>query len=290
MTIGFDRRQCLAAATGALWSTLIVNHRLAAAVAQALAAATAPPAPVARVAIVHDTYFGETLSDPYRWMENDKDPEWLPFLKGQNDHTRALLDALPTRSGLLKRIQQLSGDTVSTSQVQRAGGMTFFLQRPLGADNFKLFFRQGMDGPDRVLVDPTTHSTAQSHLSLDWWRASPDGRYVVYGLSKNGSEDSTLRIWLSDVRPEARAYIAPLGDIIANRAQWTRIADFADEVTDVEIDGDHLYVLANAVTPRGRLLKTSAASPSLITAQVVVPQGPSENHGRRHQPATTPRA
>ncbi len=53
---------------------------------------------MARVDVVRDTYFGETLSDPYRWMENDKDPDWLPFLKGQNDHARAMLDALPTRA------------------------------------------------------------------------------------------------------------------------------------------------------------------------------------------------
>ena len=64
----------------------------------------------------------------------------------------------------------------------------------MGADNFKLFVRQGLDGRDRVLVDPTVQSSAKSHVSLDWWRASPDGKYVVYGLSKDGSEDSLLHI------------------------------------------------------------------------------------------------
>ena len=56
-------------------------------------ASTKPP--VARTDAVHDTYFGETVDDPYRWMENDKDPGWLPFLKAQNDYTRAVLDKLP---------------------------------------------------------------------------------------------------------------------------------------------------------------------------------------------------
>jgi prolyl oligopeptidase len=151
-----------------------------------------PPAPVARVEIVRDTYFGETLSDPYRWMENDKDRDWLPFLKGQNDYTRAVLDALPKRNALLKRIRQLSGDTVLTSRVQRAGGLTFFQQRPLGAANYKLYVRQ--DGRDRLLVDPTVLSGPSGHMSLDWWRASPDGKHVAYGLSKDGSEDSILRV------------------------------------------------------------------------------------------------
>src|SRR5271168_1564836 len=151
MKIGFDRRQFLAAGAGAL-STALLPKRLQA----AAAGSTVPPPPVARIDIVRDTYFGETLSDPYRWMENDKDPDWLPFLKGQNDHTRAVLDALPIRNSLLKRIRQLSADTVLTSRVQRAGGLTFFQQRPLGANNYKLFVRQ--NGHDRLLVDPTAQS------------------------------------------------------------------------------------------------------------------------------------
>jgi prolyl oligopeptidase len=364
--IGFDRREFLAGSAGAFSLSLLPKSLWA------NVASKVPPAPVARVDVVHDTYFGETLSDPYRWMENDKDPDWLPFLKGQNAHARAVLDALPNRAALLKRIQQLSGDTVATARVQRAGGLTFFAQRPLGADNFKLFVRQGppgQSGPTRVLIDPTKTDNPQSHVSLDWWHASPDGRHVVYGLSKDGSEDSTLHVlsvadagelpekipnteaanpqWLqdgsgffynqltgkvdtpdryldsqarfhrlgtdpnndpvlmkrglvagveyekiqspyiltfqgsahallllSDVRPEVRIFIAPLADAVAGRARWTPIAGFDDEVTDVIIDGDDLYLLANKGTPRGRLLKTSAAAPTLATAAVVVPQGP----------------
>src|SRR4029077_3152227 len=151
-----------------------------------------PPAPVARVDIVRDTYFGETLGDPYRWMENDKDPEWLPFLKGQNQHTRAVLDTIPGRDGLLKRIEQLSGDAAATRLARRAGGKLFFEQRPVGAENFKLFVQE--HGVTRVLIDPTLLSTATSHLSLDWWEPSPDGAHVVYGLSKDGSEDSVLHV------------------------------------------------------------------------------------------------
>ena len=142
MKIGFDRRQFLTASTGALSMTLMPGRRLWAGAGTAV-----PPAPVARIDAAHDTYFGESLSDPYRWMENGKDPEWLPFLKGQNAHTRAILDALPTRAPLLKRIRQLSGDTVTTSRVQRAGGLIFFTQRPQGADQFQALRAPRRGGP-----------------------------------------------------------------------------------------------------------------------------------------------
>ncbi|MGC1522941.1 MAG: prolyl oligopeptidase family serine peptidase [Steroidobacteraceae bacterium] len=368
MKLRLDRRQFLAGSAGALSMTLLPRSSPAAK-QRVWADADVPPAPVARVEVVRDTYFGETLSDPYRWMENDKDRDWLPFLKAQNDRTRAVLDRLPTRGALLKRIQQLSGDTVSTSRVQRAGGLTFFAQRPKGADNYKLFVREGAGkGRDRVLIDPTKTGVAHGHVSLDWWRAAPDGRHVVYGLSQNGSEDSMLHVinvaegrvlpeqiantedanpqWLDDgsgffynqltglvdtperyldsqarfhrlgtdpgtdpvlmkrgltpeieydkiqgpyiavfpgsahailllidVRPEWRGFIAPLADVIAGRARWVSFAAFEDEVTDVQLDGEDLYLLVNKGTPRGRLVKTSAAAPNLTTAAVVVPQG-----------------
>jgi len=180
-----NRRELFAAA-GGVFAAWLTRRRAA-------AAASIPPAPVARVAVVKDTYFGETLSDPYRWMENDKDPDWLPFLRGQNEHTRAVLNTIPGRDRLLQRIQQLSGDAAATLLVQRAGGRLFYQQRPAGADNFKLFVRED-GGASRVLIDPTLLSNATSHLSLDWWRASPDGSHVVYGVSKDGSEDSILHV------------------------------------------------------------------------------------------------
>jgi prolyl oligopeptidase len=364
-----DRRTFLAGSASALSLSLLPHGLLAAATAKTSppGGAGVPAAPVARIEVVHDTYFGETLSDPYRWMENSKDPDWLPFLKGQNDHTRAVIDALPGRTALLKRIGQLSGESVSTARVQRAGGMTFIQQRPLGADNFKLFVRDNSNGAERVLVDPTAMSTAKSHMSLDWWRASPDGKYVAYGLSKDGSEDSLLHIltvadgkdlpetipnteganpqWLddaggffytqltgavatperyldaqarfhklgadpksdpilmkrglvagvdydkiqspsiitsqgsryaimrlADVRPEGRFFIAPLSDAVAGKAKWNSFAGFDDEVTDLELDGNDLYLLVNKGTPRGRIVKTSAAAPSIAGGVVAVPQ------------------
>jgi prolyl oligopeptidase len=192
MKVDWDRRHLLSVGAGAA-SLALLPRCLRAATATSTARLSVPPAPVARIDAAHDTYFGETLSDPYRWMENDKDPEWLPFLKGQNEHARAVLDTLPARPQLLKRIQELSGETAATNRVQRAGGLIFFSQRPVGADNFKLFVRAG-SGADRVLVDPTLVSSPKSHVSLDWWRASPNGLYVVYGLSKDGSEDSVLHV------------------------------------------------------------------------------------------------
>lgn len=356
-----------------MYSQLSRRHLLAsgaavglfATAAEARPAITVPPAPVARKDMVRDVYFGETLEDPYRWMENDKDPDWLPYLKAQNDRTRKVLDALPGRDALLARIGELTGATVTTGSLQRAGERLFFQQRPLNTDNFKLYVKEG--DKVRLLIDPTAIQVETGHVSLDWWRASPDGSHVVYGLSQNGSEDSVLHIlstadgqvlpdaisnaqdanpqWLEDgsgffytqltgavdtpdryldaqarfhrlgddpahdpilmrrgldpkvsfdkiqmpfigpgvgsrfallelrdVRPETRLLIAPLADAVLGRAAWTEIAGFEDEVTDVELVGDTLYLLTTKDAPRGKILKLDARDPTLSKAVVVVPQ------------------
>ena len=64
MKMDLDRRSFLAGSTSALSLSLLPLKLWAAPAAKD----AVPPAPVARVEVVKDTYFGETISDPYRWM------------------------------------------------------------------------------------------------------------------------------------------------------------------------------------------------------------------------------
>lgn len=154
--------------------------------------------PVARVVPVSETLFGTTLTDEYRWMRNDKDPGWLPYLKGQNAAARAALAAIPGRDAMLKRVSALSGDAAATKTVQRAGNRVFIEARPAGANNYKLFVRDGT--ATSLLIDPEKLGTATTHVSIDWWAASPDGSHLVYGLSEAGSENSVAQVMVVGTR------------------------------------------------------------------------------------------
>jgi len=191
-------------------SLLAMAVAVGASAAPAATAAGLPAAPVARVQPVSDTYFGETLVDRYRWMEDADDPDWLPFLRGQDAHARAALAALPRHDALLARIRRLSGGSASTDEIRRAGHRLFYTQRPAGGNNFKLYLRSGgpRRGHDRLLVDPTKLDSPGHHVSLDWWTPSPDGRLLVYGLSSDGSEDSTLHVRNVDTGVDLRERIA----------------------------------------------------------------------------------
>ncbi len=52
---------------------------------------------------VVDTYFGVSVSDPYRWMEEADSTEFATWLKEQDTFTRATLASLPGREAMSAR-------------------------------------------------------------------------------------------------------------------------------------------------------------------------------------------
>jgi prolyl oligopeptidase len=147
------------------------------------------------VRAVIDDYFGTKVVDPYRWMENTSAPEVIAWMKAQNDYTRAVLARIPGRDELLARIKSLdnAGNTVSGLQVW--GGHYFYYKTEPGSDNRKLFVRDTLGSPERLLVDPEKMTTADGkHYSIDYFQPSFDGVYVAYGISLGGSEESVLHV------------------------------------------------------------------------------------------------
>lgn len=186
-----DRRSLLASA-GAVATLGLLPRAAFANVAPPQTPDPAPP--VARVEPVTEDFFGTKVTDNYRWMENAKDAEWAPYMKGQSDFARAQLDAIPGNAAMQKRVSELAGDLEVVGGIQVAGENVFVFKRPVGADNFSLTVRRGLSGEERTLIDPTAMTEGDVHYSLDYWTASPDGTKLAYGLSKQGSEDSVVHI------------------------------------------------------------------------------------------------
>ncbi|MCC7150479.1 MAG: S9 family peptidase [Rubrivivax sp.] len=151
--------------------------------------------PVAPREPVSETFFGHRVIDPYRWMENAKDPRWEPYMRGQDAYARRILGAISGRDRLRARVAQLSGGSTVVAGVHAAGSKIFYEVRPAGTDSFKLAVRTDLRGAERILIDPTAmRGPGGVHVSLDWWLPAPDGERVVYGLSEAGSENSVLHV------------------------------------------------------------------------------------------------
>jgi len=137
---------------------------------------------------------GTEVHDPYRWLEDGDSEETAAWVAAQNARTRAVLDALPQREPLHRRLLELLQIGVVGSPAV-AGDRVFHLQREGDDDQAVLVMRSAVDpgAPARVVVDP--HDLAADHAaSIDWFSPSPDGRLLAYGVSEGGSEHGTLRI------------------------------------------------------------------------------------------------
>ncbi len=182
--------------------TLSVLHRLRRYGALFVVAAIAAPAlaqdnpPLAPVRDVTDTYFGVSVPDPYRYMEDLKNAEVAAWMKAQADYARKSLDRIPGRSALLKRITEL-GDAAPArvTGVQFNNGAYYYLKRLSNQNIPKLYVRVGLTGKERLLVDPeATKSKGSEHYAIDYFAPSYDNRYVAYGISPGGSEESVLHV------------------------------------------------------------------------------------------------
>ena len=172
-----------------------------------------PPVPATRRADIVERMHGVDVADPYRWLEDGTDPEVRAWTTAQNGRTRAVLDALPGRDALHRRLTELlSVRVVGGARV--AGDRLFTIERGDGLDQAALFVRDALGGPDassRLLVDPQA-LLGEETAALDWYHPTVDGRLVAFGCSTGGDERSTLRIidvgtgeLLADEIPHTRA-------------------------------------------------------------------------------------
>jgi prolyl oligopeptidase len=322
--------------------------------------------PVAPVQTVVDTYFGQKVEDPYRYMENQKDPAVIAWMKAQADYTRAVLDSMPGRKAFAAKMETyMNAAEYTVSDVQLGGKYTFYRKRKQGQNLAALYVREGTGKAERLLFDPNQVDTGTSHISLDQYMPSWDGKYVVIGTSPGGSEDQTAHIfktatgeqlpeslerfnWASfsedgetiyyvqlqklapgapasgkyqknktfahkigtdvsadqavfgyDVipgikiaeeefgavvlwpgssyalgivgsdRPAHEVYIA-LASAIGTKTGWKKVAGYADNISDLALVGNNLYLVTLKDAPNGKILRLSAADPDLSKAEVVV--------------------
>jgi prolyl oligopeptidase len=168
---------------------------IAGAAVASLTALAAQPQPAAPVRPVTDVYFGTAVVDNYRYMENLDDPEVQAWMKSQADYTRATLDTLPGRDALLQRIHALNNADVGRRGFIRRGKRYFYRIVEPGAQQPKLYYRDGLNGEEHLLLDPSTLGIgSKTHYALDFYTPSWDGRFVAYGISAGGSEESVLHV------------------------------------------------------------------------------------------------
>ena len=159
-----------------------------------------PKPPASKVDNVREVIHGIEITDPYRWLEDQESPETRAWIDEQNKYTHSLLDGLPMRSQIQKRLSELLRvDSVSTPFEQDG---RYFLFKKRAADDLSiLYLRQGLNGTDEVLIDP--HTLSPDHTTdIGLLDISNDGKLIVYSVRRGGQDETELRVMDVDNRKD----------------------------------------------------------------------------------------
>jgi prolyl oligopeptidase len=135
-----------------------------------------------------DTYFGTTVKDPYRWLEDDRSPETEAWVKEENELTFSYLEKIPYRNQLKDRLTELWNYEKIGSPFKR-GDYTYFYKNDGLQNQYVVYRYKNEETPDQatVFLDPNTFSE-DGTTSLSTLSFTEDGTLAAYAISEGGSD------------------------------------------------------------------------------------------------------
>ena len=132
-----------------------------------------------------DVYFGDSIADPYRWLEDDRSPETEAWVKSQNEVTFGYLNSIPYREDIKSRLEKL-WNYEKISAPTKKGDYTYFYKND-GLQNQSVLYRQKDDSDPEIFLDPNTFAE-DGTTSLGSVSFTKDGSKVAYAISEGGSD------------------------------------------------------------------------------------------------------
>ncbi|MGO4876298.1 prolyl oligopeptidase family protein [Pedobacter psychrotolerans] len=161
-----------------------------------------------------DQYFGKTIADPYRWLENDTSAETKAWVIAENKVTQNYLNQIPYRADIKKRLTEIWNYPKESAPMKV--GEYYFFGKNNGLQNQSVWYiKKGLEGKEEVFLDPnklTTDGTAAVSL-LGF---SHDKKYVAYSIAQAGSDWSS--IYVMDIATKAK---------LSDELKWTKFSGAA---------------------------------------------------------------
>jgi prolyl oligopeptidase len=154
---------------------------------------TLPAPPQAQVVPVKDNYFGTTIVDNYRWLENANSSETKTFIDEENAYTEQYLKQAHIRSQVADDLDALEHVTSWTTPFAR-GNDLFFEKILAGEDQASIYVRHGWTEKDKRLIDPAQFSR-DPNTSVNLVDVSRDGNLVAYLIREGGADETTVRVF-----------------------------------------------------------------------------------------------
>ena len=163
---------------------------------------------------VVDSYFGEQVSEPYRWLENDTSAATAEWVKAQNKVTADYLSKIPFRDQLKKRLTELTNYPRYGSPFKKNGKYYFYKNNGLQNQSV-LYCEQSLNAEPEILLDPNTFSQ-DGTVALSDVAFSQDGKYMSYSIARSGSDWN--EIFVMDLKTKT---------VLKDHIQWSKSSEIA---------------------------------------------------------------
>jgi len=148
--------------------------------------------PESRKTNVTDGYFGTTVADPYRWLEDDKSEETAKWVEAQNKVTEDYLSQIPFRESIHKRLTQLWNYPRYGVPFKEVNHYFFFKNDGIQNQSV-LYIQDSLKGTPRVFLDPNKLSP-DGTVALGSYSVSKDGKYFAYAVATAGSDWNEIQV------------------------------------------------------------------------------------------------
>ncbi len=172
---------------------------------------TLPPPPPTEVKAVTDTVGGQTITDPYRWLEDPKSPHTRAWINSQMRYTEDYLSKIKIRPEIVKRLTELERVEDFGFPQERQGNY-FFTKRLPEENQASIYMRKGLHETDERLIDATKLS-ADQNTSVHIEDIPDDATLLVYGIQDGGADERSIHLLdlntrkdLPDTLPKARYF------------------------------------------------------------------------------------
>ena len=133
-----------------------------------------------------DDYFGTKVSDPYRWLEDDKSDETAAWVVAENKVTQDYLSKIPFREQIRKRLEEMWNYPKYSSPFKE--GQYYYYYKNDGLQNQSILYRQvGLNGTPEVFIDPNTMSK-DGTAAVSTPSFTKSKRYAAYMIAQAGSD------------------------------------------------------------------------------------------------------
>lgn len=188
--------------------------------------------PETRKDTIVDNYWGTTVPDPYRWLEDDRSAETEAWVIAQNQVTYSYLEQIPFRNKLKERFTELMNYPKYGSP-KKVNNKYYFYKNDGLQNQSVLYELDSLTAEPKVLLDPNKLSE-DGTVALSQAAFSKDGKYLAYSIAKSGSDWN--EIYVMDVASRK---------LLSDHIEWVKFSG-------ISWQGDGFYYSAYSKPEAGK--------------------------------------